>query len=599
MSTTRRLPFSARTAPASRAWHVTLAVAGTTLVGCQRDGDGSFVAPQVAGLVRWDADGVGRGALLGGSTDTPHPAASTVLWRADGVRLATDLPLADLKAVLGSKVNNKELVMVRLPHGSRLAREVHDDASLTLAYAEGASGHTDFALVAPDGPDALTWLAGAAHAQTTADGHACGAAELLTLRADDSDAAAVIPPVYLETVALPSLTPTLEQPTAEHIATTISTLEGLGTRHHRSTTGASVPDKVKGFFETAAGGKIAGMTVELVPHTSTPQSSVRVVLPGASDDATTVVLGAHLDSINRNGLAEPAPGADDDASGVATLVETLRVIAASNLRFARRVELIAYAGEEEGLRGSIEIANAYADAGRRIAAAYQLDMNSWASDAGSHTIYLVQNDTDRDLRRAVADLAHTYLGGDVVEKSLTSGTSDHRSWTRAGFRSVFPFEDPLDYNEALHTPNDTSQTINDLALSRRFTQLTLAFLAHEAGLVGAESEATSGLKAFREATPKDLRLAIAPSTAQPGAYDVSVATPATVTRVDLCTTSAAGSLLCTAPRLASVAGKARGARSIFLGEAAATLAAGTRLAIFGYDASGKIAAARSVRLDAK
>ena len=69
--------------------------------------------------------------------------------------------------------------------------------------------------------------------------------------------------------------------------------------------------------------------VLLMDHTSTSQKTIRVRLPGATLPNQIVAAGAHLDSINWGFFGptkKAAPGADDDASGVADLLEALRLI---------------------------------------------------------------------------------------------------------------------------------------------------------------------------------------------------------------------------------------------------------------------------------
>ena len=51
-----------------------------------------------------------------------------------------------------------------------------------------------------------------------------------------------------------------------------------------------------------------------------------------------------------------APGADDDASGIATLTEVIRVALANGWKPKRTVKFMGYAAEEVGLRGSNAIA---------------------------------------------------------------------------------------------------------------------------------------------------------------------------------------------------------------------------------------------------
>lgn len=60
-----------------------------------------------------------------------------------------------------------------------------------------------------------------------------------------------------------------------------------------------------------------------------------------------------------------APGADDDASGIASLSEIIRVLRDNNFRPKRSVALMAYAAEEVGLRGSQDLANQYKAQGKK------------------------------------------------------------------------------------------------------------------------------------------------------------------------------------------------------------------------------------------
>src|SRR5204863_2474512 len=107
-----------------------------------------------------------------------------------------------------------------------------------------------------------------------------------------------------------------------------------------------------------------------------------------------VVLGGHLDSINARGgnRTARAPGADDDASGIATLTETLRVLLASNYRPERTIEFMAYAAEEVGLRGSQDIARAYQRDGVRVVGALQLDMTNF--QGSDRDIWLMKDFTN-------------------------------------------------------------------------------------------------------------------------------------------------------------------------------------------------------------
>jgi hypothetical protein len=73
----------------------------------------------------------------------------------------------------------------------------------------------------------------------------------------------------------------------------------------------------------------------------------------------TIVIGAHYDHLGRGGSNSAAPGsneihngADDNASGVAALLEVVRELASREKKLPRRIVFIAFTGEERGLLGS-------------------------------------------------------------------------------------------------------------------------------------------------------------------------------------------------------------------------------------------------------
>lgn len=92
-----------------------------------------------------------------------------------------------------------------------------------------------------------------------------------------------------------------------------------------------------------------------------PSFNVVGILPGGDpklkDEA--IVIGAHYDHLGRGGEGSLAPregdihhGADDNASGVAGVLELARLFSSQNPKPRRTIVFIAFSGEEEGLLGS-------------------------------------------------------------------------------------------------------------------------------------------------------------------------------------------------------------------------------------------------------
>ncbi len=195
-----------------------------------------------------------------------------------------------------------------------------------------------------------------------------------------------------------------------------------------------------------------GAQIDLIDHQSTPQKSIRLRIPGRTHPEQVIVLGGHLDSINQGGRDRSAPGADGNASGTSCLLEAAYLIAQKG-PLNRTVEFYWYAGEEDGLLGSAEIAKSAKQAGQQIVAAMQLDMTLFPGD-GSNRIAMIRDYTNDSLSLLMKQLNSHYVKADVEDDTCGYACSDHASWSRQGFPAVFPFE-ATRMNGNIHTTQDT------------------------------------------------------------------------------------------------------------------------------------------------
>jgi leucyl aminopeptidase len=259
---------------------------------------------------------------------------------------------------------------------------------------------------------------------------------------------------------------------ADRIAATIRELSGMHTRYYRSETGAAAStwlrDRWRGYTHRS------DVTVELVDH-GYPQRSVVLTIPGTTRADERVILGGHLDSISMRGQDAAAPGADDDASGIATLDEVVRALLAADVRPARTIQVIAYAAEEVGLRGSLSIAKSYRDRGVKVAGVLQLDMTNFAGS--DKNIWLVGDHTDARQNAFLGALIDRYVGATWGTTRCGYACSDHAAWTRYGYRASFPFEAKFaDANRRIHTAEDTLARSNDNAdHAAAFARLAAAY----------------------------------------------------------------------------------------------------------------------------
>jgi hypothetical protein len=94
-------------------------------------------------------------------------------------------------------------------------------------------------------------------------------------------------------------------------------------------------------------------------------ANVLAYLPGASGSSGSVTVGAHYDSRPFSG---PAPGAEDNGSGVAALLAIARAFALAKVKPEKTVYFVGFAGEEAGMLGSAAFASALKAGGGSIPA---------------------------------------------------------------------------------------------------------------------------------------------------------------------------------------------------------------------------------------
>jgi hypothetical protein len=213
--------------------------------------------------------------------------------------------------------------------------------------------------------------------------------------------------------------------------------------------------------------------------------NVVATLPGTepANASRIYVVSGHYDSRNsdNDNITDPAPGANDDASGIAVSLECARVL--SQHKFPATIVFIAFAGEEQGLYGSAHYAEAAKSAKMDIEAVLNNDIvggnrtpgdkmqqPQWvrifsegiSAAATPDEIKLIratgmENDSpSRQLARYVREVAEQYVSG--FEPKLVSRPDrylrggDHLSFNDQGFAAVRFTEYHEDYNHQHQTP---------------------------------------------------------------------------------------------------------------------------------------------------
>ncbi len=130
------------------------------------------------------------------------------------------------------------------------------------------------------------------------------------------------------------------------------------------------------------------------PRPGVRTANVIATLRGTTDASLNYVISSHFDSVQRG------PGADDNTSGTAALIEAARVLRSSPQ--SATIKFAFFTGEEAGLLGSREFVRRAVEAGDQIVGALNNDMVGFANDSRLDNTIRYSNDGIRDIQHAAA-----------------------------------------------------------------------------------------------------------------------------------------------------------------------------------------------------
>ncbi len=194
-----------------------------------------------------------------------------------------------------------------------------------------------------------------------------------------------------------------------------------------------------------------------------------------------VLITAHLDSINiSGGPAAPAPGADDNGSGSAGLLEMARAF--SEHRNTHDIRFILFGGEEQGLFGSRKYVSTLSSKEKpRILSVVNMDMIGTlnTSTISGRSVMLEGALLSQRVIDGLSEAAATYT--DLrVETSLNPFASDHVPFINTNIPAVLTIEGADNTNGNIHSGKDTIDHINyDFAVE--ILRMNVAFVAGEIG----------------------------------------------------------------------------------------------------------------------
>ena len=293
----------------------------------------------------------------------------------------------------------------------------------------------------------------------------------------------------------PLITELINEVSAENLVAIVQTLANFGTRQSLSETQAGdfgigaarrwIHDEL---VRVGAGRLQVRYDDFRLPYQGlvSEQRNVVAVLPGTAANGGTYVFMAHYDSrtVDVADGGSLAPGANDNASGVAALLEVARLM--SSRPWNQTVVFVAFAAEEQGTHGSNHFVTQQMLDGARVDAGINNDIVGGRPGIPQAIRVFATGDPLSEtgqLARYMSTVSALYVPAFSLDIQYTLDRegrwSDHREFVRAGIPAVRlteSVEDPT----VQHTSADTPDRL-DYTYLRQVAQLNLAVAANLAG----------------------------------------------------------------------------------------------------------------------
>lgn len=264
----------------------------------------------------------------------------------------------------------------------------------------------------------------------------------------------------------------INQLNATRIRSTVIELEDTGTRFALASNRKLVALKIRDMFVDAGygGASLDSFQVSISymgQDYATWQYNVSAELEGSVHPDSVNIIGAHYDDIVNSG--DPflrAPGANDNASGVAGMIEIARVMKAADYRPSISIRFVVFAAEELGLLGSTDFAAKLALSGRPVGIMINNDMiaNVSTSNRLLWAVRIINYDNSEDFSATASVLCNKYVGLYPQTDTIDRKKSDSYSFFRKEYKALYITAAEPDYNY---------HSINDVAIDCNFNYAAL------------------------------------------------------------------------------------------------------------------------------
>jgi hypothetical protein len=219
------------------------------------------------------------------------------------------------------------------------------------------------------------------------------------------------------------------------------------------------------------------LTPQILPDADT--FNVIADLPGSDKADEVVIVSGHLDSWDLG------TGAHDDATGVTTSMGVLHTIKQLGLKPRRTIRMVAWANEENGLRGG----NAYYEANKdKLEKQYA----AIETDGGVGRTFGIQGGVRREAEKYFAPVQNALLpiGAGVFNRRDSASGADVHQLEAGGVPSFMPYVDTSAYFDYHHTPADTLDKVDPVNMKKHVAVLSALtwFLANTDDPIGRAPE---------------------------------------------------------------------------------------------------------------
>lgn len=226
--------------------------------------------------------------------------------------------------------------------------------------------------------------------------------------------------------------------------------------------------------------------LSIAPPPATTQYNVVARLTGSEQPGNVYVAGAHYDSVVDDG--DPlgwAPGANDNASGVAGTLEIARVMKQRGFTPKSTIEFVAFASEEYDFDGSAAYIENAVQNGYNIVFMLNNDMISYEAEntPSQWEVNVMDYANSQGLRSRFVECGELYTDLTFTHDNEYNDAGDSYSFSEEGYAALFIISndeesDPVTHAEYYHTADDVLAHYN-YAYCKQVTAASCAFLIQE------------------------------------------------------------------------------------------------------------------------